>query len=182
MAGMSPEAFKTPYLNKAIEAHRQWVKEDNEVISAIPQLRRRFGSLLRKHIPFPEEIKGKKIKLVFSELDKDWIATPSFWSKLNQRRLGPTGLTCEAGLEEEIEVVVTSSAYPFERRPVDFTVNVAELDCSFKFDDVVSAKFEKENGEYGNVDLNQVNMLKEILTLIEDSAKTKYKPLPYYLT
>lgn len=42
-------------------------------------------------------------------------------------------------------------------------------------------KWEKENGESDNVDPKQVKVLEEILTLIEDPAKTQYEPLPHYL-
>jgi hypothetical protein len=176
---MNSEVFKTPNLNQAIEVRKQWEKEEEEILKTVPQLRIRLGDLIRKHIPFPEKAEGKKIKFKSSRANQDWIKVGSSFLP-NRKILGPTGLICMTRTEKgELGVIVKSSAYPFEERHVTLTVDIKELGCSFEIGN--EAKFKEKNTEHGNVNLNQVNMLKEVLTLIENPNITRYEPLPYHL-
>lgn len=199
------EAFKAPFLLEAIKeieakhqqsekAQNQWDAEKAEIFSSIPKIRDRFGSLIRKHISFPNKVDGMDIKPAHHfDPEKDVrydhvrVKQPR---KLfaTTKQLSPTRLDCETTLDEEkIDVYLDSSAYPFEnwlgqnkQRDVKFTISIPNIDFSIELPQGNRIQVLDEDGQptFEKLKLSQIKMLNEVLDLIENPAKTEYSHAP----
>lgn len=165
---------KTPILLAEIEAMRQ---EREEILV----LRKKFGEIIRNHISFPKNIGGVEFTPTTS-LEHVGYNDLVVDSHGGIRRLSPTILECVATLsdEQKIAIIIASSGYPFENdktgelRPVNFTIVVDKLGCTFDFPLAGGARIQKEN----QLEERHMRILDEILNLIGDPTTT-FHPQPY---
>lgn len=182
------EVSETPHLDWAIKEHNEWIEVDNTA----SKLCNKLGSLVIKHVKFPKKVGDKKITSKSFEPNGDFVTVnSSFLGPQINKKLSPTELVCETvSKKEKLIVRITSNVYPFnkwggkkEQRPSAFTVTIEPLGWHFGLNANAecSAKVKTKGDEKSrDANLNQIKTLKEILTLIENPAKTKYTPSPYY--
>jgi hypothetical protein len=193
MTSMS-EVIKNPNLAYEDKAFEQKIGEMKKITEAIPNLAIRFHNLLMEQVKFPENIKGKPIKLSTfnpSEGNVIFISKCPFMSavyRLTPKKLSPTELKCLPKSEEGLAVSVESESYPFERweekvgnKQAKFTVKVEKYGWIFKFNGKASMEFENTILKDEKLDLNKISALEELIKLIENPEKTTYSPTPHHL-
>lgn len=191
---MSHEAIKTPYLAQAINQEIQACKEAKQYEEEMEKLGNRFGALVRTHVEFPNQIKGKRVKWInqkygWSDDDNRYMDEVSVESSIlntltlkTTKRL--TGLTLECDTKSEegsLGVRIKSDLYPFEK-PADgtekptFTVTLFRPHKQFRLNgSYIRSGF---NGDSKELLPGELEMVKEVLTLLENPKKTTYSPYP----
>lgn len=180
-----------PFLDKAIEEADNRHFERIKIKEAVPRLRRRIGSVIRRHMSLPDEIDGHKVvsntrQARFSDCIDNGVYT----------KLSPTELECSTITKwgKKINVTISSSIYPSkdeaetikdpEARPAALCVDVKRLDYCFGFDidGGVYIKY-KEGSDHKRMEPEEANMghikeLREVMDLVEGRG-TEFFPKPY---